>query len=95
MKRNIEIINITPRGFCNGVVKAIIMINNVLKENKYKKPLYIYGELVHNTHITNAFKTEGIITIKDYSNINEGTIIVTAHGLSENENKRLLIKVLI
>jgi hypothetical protein len=43
MKRNIEIINITPRGFCNGVVKAIIMINNVLKENKYKKPLYIYG----------------------------------------------------
>ena len=36
MKRNIEIINITPRGFCNGVVKAIIMINKVLKENTYK-----------------------------------------------------------
>lgn len=90
MKRNIEIINITPRGFCNGVVKAIIMINNVLKENKYKKPLYIYGELVHNTHITNAFKDEGIITIKDYSTIKEGTIIVTAHGLSEYEKQTII-----
>ena len=90
MKRNIEIINITPRGFCNGVVKAIIMINNVLKENKYKKPLYIYGELVHNTHITNAFKNEGIITISDYSNIKEGTIIVTAHGLSEHEKQTII-----
>lgn len=90
MKRNIEIINITPRGFCNGVVKAIIMINKVLKENTYKKPLYIYGELVHNTHITNAFKDEGIITIKDYKNIHEGTIIVTAHGLSENEKNTII-----
>lgn len=90
MKRNIEIINITPRGFCNGVVKAIIMINKVLKENTYKKPLYIYGELVHNTHITNAFKDEGIITIKDYKNIYEGTIIVTAHGLSENEKNTII-----
>jgi len=87
MKRNIKIINITPRGFCNGVVKAIIMINNVLKNNNYKKPLYIYGELVHNSHITNAFKDEGIITIDNYKNIKEGTVIVTAHGLSENEKK--------
>lgn len=90
MKRNIEIINITPRGFCNGVVKAIIMINKVLKENTFKKPLYIYGELVHNTHITNAFKDEGIITIKDYKNIHEGTIIVTAHGLSEHEKQTII-----
>ena len=90
MKRNIEIINITPRGFCNGVVKAIIMINKVLKENTFKKPLYIYGELVHNTHITNAFKEEGIITIKDYKNIHEGTIIVTAHGLSEHEKQTII-----
>lgn len=90
MKRNIEIIDITPRGYCNGVVKAIIMINNLLKNNNYKKPLYMYGELVHNTHITNALQEQGIITIKSYSNIKVGTIIVTAHGLSENE-KQIII----
>ncbi len=90
MKRNIEIINITPRGYCNGVVKAIKKINDLLKDNKYEKPLYMYGELVHNTHITNALKDEGIITIKDYTNLHKGTIIVTAHGLSENE-KQIII----
>lgn len=87
MKRNIEIINITPRGYCNGVVCAIKMINDILKENNYKKPLYMYGQLVHNTHVTNALNGKGVITIGDYNNINEGTIIVTAHGLSIKEQE--------
>ena len=87
MKRNIEIINITPRGYCNGVVCAIKMINDILKENNYKKPLYMYGQLVHNTHVTNALNDKGVITIDDYNNINEGTIIVTAHGLSLKEQE--------
>lgn len=87
MKRNIEIINITPRGYCNGVVCAIKMINDILKENNYKKPLYMYGQLVHNTHVTNALNGKGVITIDDYNNINEGTIIVTAHGLSIKEQE--------
>lgn len=87
MKRNIEIINITPRGYCNGVVCAIKMINDILKENNHKKPLYMYGQLVHNTHVTNALNKKGVITIDDYSNINEGTIIVTAHGLSLKEQE--------
>ena len=87
MKRNIEIINITPRGYCNGVVCAIKMINDILKENNYKKPLYMYGQLVHNTHVTNALNGKGVITTDDYNNINEGTIIVTAHGLSIKEQE--------
>lgn len=92
MKRNINIINITPRGYCNGVVKAIKMINNVLNDNNFKKPLYIYGQLVHNKHVTNAFKNKGIITIDDYKNINEGTIIITAHGLSTIEKQYIINK---
>ena len=87
MKRNIKVINITPRGYCNGVVCAIKMINDILKENNYKKPLYMYGQLVHNTHVTNALNGKGVITIDDYNNINEGTIIVTAHGLSIKEQE--------
>lgn len=90
MKKNIEIINITPRGYCNGVVKAIKMINDVLKNNSYKKPLYMYGSLVHNTHVTDALNELGIITINDYSNIKEGTIIITAHGLSEKEKHKMI-----
>jgi len=92
MKRNIEIINITPRGYCNGVVRAIKMINDVIKNNNYKKPLYMYGQLVHNSHVTNALIKKGVIMIDNYNNINEGTIIITAHGLSSKEQDFLLTK---
>ena len=92
MKRNIEIINITPRGYCNGVVRAIKMINDLIKSDDYKKPLYMYGQLVHNTHVTNALINKGVIMINDYHNINEGTIIVTAHGLSLKEQNYILSK---
>lgn len=92
MKRNIEIINITPRGYCNGVVRAIKMINDLLYNGNYKKPLYMYGKLVHNAHVTNALINKGVIMIDDYNNINEGTIIVTAHGLSKKEQNYILSK---
>ncbi len=92
MKRNIEIINITPRGYCNGVVRAIKIINVLLKNNNYPKPLYMYGSLVHNEHVTNALNNMGVITINDYNSINSGSIIVTAHGLSIKEKNILINK---
>lgn len=92
MKRNIKVINITPRGYCNGVIRAIKTVNNILNDNKYPKPLYMYGELVHNTHVTNALLEKGIIIIDDYKPINEGTIIITAHGLSSIEKEILKAK---
>lgn len=92
MKNNIEIINITPRGYCNGVVRAIKIINDLIKSDNYKKPLYMYGQLVHNTHVTNALVNKGVIMIDNYHNINEGTIIVTAHGLSLKEQNYILSK---
>lgn len=92
MKKSIEIINITPRGYCNGVVTAIKMINDLLESKQYKKPLYMYGKLVHNAHVTNALISKGIIMIDDYSNICDGTIIITAHGLSKKEQNIILSK---
>ena len=92
MKRNINIINITPRGYCNGVVRAIKIINDLISSNNYKKPLYMFGQLVHNSHVTNALINKGVIMINDYHNINEGTIIVTAHGLSLKEQNYILSK---
>lgn len=85
MKRNINIINIIPRGYCKGVVRAIKMINDILDNDNYVKPIYMYGQLVHNKHVTNALNNKGIISINDYTNIDKGTIIITAHGLASKE----------
>lgn len=92
MKRNIQIIRIIPQGYCKGVVNAIKHIKNVLKENKYKRPYYMLGELVHNSHVTSALRDEGIITIDNYDNISNGSVIVTAHGLSKEDKDNIIKK---
>lgn len=51
--------------------------------------------IVHNSHVTNAFKDEGIITLDQrgksrlelLKDINEGTVVFTAHGVSPEVKK--------
>ena len=78
-----EIIKVNPQGFCKGVIRAIAIINKALKNNDIKKPIYMLGGLVHNKHIINAYEEKGIIVINSLDNITEGTVIITAHGVSD------------
>ena len=80
---NMEIIKITPQGFCLGVIKAIQIINKALEDPNLQKPIYMYGGLVHNKHIINAYKEKGVIIVDDIFNIYKGTIVITAHGVSD------------
>ncbi|MFK2824388.1 4-hydroxy-3-methylbut-2-enyl diphosphate reductase [Bacillus sp. B190/17] len=83
-----ELIKIAPRGYCYGVVDAMIIARNAALDKNLPRPIYILGMIVHNKHVTDAFEEEGIITL-DGSNrkeilekVNEGTVIFTAHGVS-------------
>lgn len=80
---------ITPRGYCKGVVRAI----NIAKQaSNEKKPVYILGMIVHNQYIVNALEELGVHTIDHkgktrlelLDDINEGTVIITAHGAGDN-----------
>ena len=85
-----ETIKITPRGYCHGVINAINTITNI-DELSTKKPIYILGMVIHNKLIVNSFTSKGIITLNDSSKsrmelldeIDEGTVVFTAHGVSE------------
>lgn len=80
---------ITPRGYCKGVVRAIEIAKKAQNE---KQPIYILGMIVHNQYIVDALKERGIQTIdiphktrlELLDQIDEGTVIITAHGASEN-----------
>lgn len=83
-----EVIRITPRGYCYGVVDAIQMAKIVAKDPKYPRPIYILGMIVHNRHAVADLDELGIIT-KDSNDrmalldeIDSGTVIFTAHGVS-------------
>ena len=85
-----EIIKIRPQGFCKGVICAIKTLNESI--SSAKKPIYMYGSLVHNEHVINAYKDLGLIQIDDLEKVSEGTIIITAHGLSNYKRNIILNK---
>lgn len=86
--RKMEIIKLTPRGYCHGVIDAVKTINK-LDQTNIPKPIYILGMLVHNKEIITSFKDKGFITLHDPSKTRsqlldeittQGTVILTAHG---------------
>ncbi|QCI17554.1 4-hydroxy-3-methylbut-2-enyl diphosphate reductase [Buchnera aphidicola (Acyrthosiphon lactucae)] len=90
-----NIILTNPRGFCAGVKRAILIVKNALKI--YKKTIYIKHELVHNQHVINEFRQQGVVFIEEISEIPDYSIIVfSAHGVSkkvvqESIKKKLII----
>lgn len=88
-----EIIKITPRGYCYGVVDAMVIARNASLDKTLPRPIYILGMIVHNKHVTDAFESDGIITLDGpnrmeiLNQIDKGTVIFTAHGVSPEVKK--------
>lgn len=88
-----KIIKIIPRSYCHGVVEAINLTIQTILNPETKQPIHLLGELVHNKNINNVFKKCGVITheaknktrlqlLNDIEDGN-GTVILTAHGVSD------------
>ena len=58
-----EVIKINPRGYCYGVVDAMVIARNAALDKTLPRPIYILGMIVHNKHVTDAFEEDGIITL--------------------------------
>lgn len=88
-----EVIKIAPRGYCYGVVDAMVIAKNAALDKTLPRPIYILGMIVHNKHVTDAFEEEGIITLDGpnrldiLNQVKEGTVIFTAHGVSPEVKK--------
>jgi 4-hydroxy-3-methylbut-2-enyl diphosphate reductase len=91
-----EIVRITPRGYCHGVVDAFRIAKRVREQ--HDGPVYMLGQLVHNTHATEDLEEQGI-TLVDPPNrlagldqIDAGTVIFTAHGVSPQVKQKAAAK---
>lgn len=81
---------IEPQGYCNGVKRALNIVNKTLEDKNVKRPIYLLGQIIHNKHVVNEFIKKGVIVIEDKNKtrlelldeINEGTVIFSAHGVS-------------
>ncbi len=89
-----EVVRISPRGYCYGVVDAMVLAMQTAKNLNLPRPIYILGMIVHNSHVTDAFVKEDIITLDGENRlelldeIDKGTVIFTAHGVSPEVRKK-------
>ena len=85
---------IEPQGFCGGVKNAIEIAKESIKNNP--KPIYLLGSLIHNEHVMKSLEDLGLILIDDKNktrlelldNINSGSVIFSAHGVSDDVYKK-------
>jgi len=88
-----QVIKINPRGYCYGVVDAMVIARNAALDKSLPRPIYILGMIVHNKHVTDAFEADGIITLDGDNRldiirqVDKGTVIYTAHGVSPEIRK--------
>ncbi|WP_239253969.1 4-hydroxy-3-methylbut-2-enyl diphosphate reductase [Listeria ilorinensis] len=93
-----EVIKINPRGYCYGVVDAMVIAKNASLDPALPRPIHILGMIVHNQHVTEAFKDIGIYTVDGENReailekIDRGTVIFTAHGVSPRVKELAIAK---
>lgn len=84
----------TCLGFCTGVNRALAMAEDVLSKSKEEgfKPFF-WGDIVHNSHVCNHYRSQGFVTINTTEDIQDvGSIVIRAHGITDNDLNSLLRK---
>lgn len=88
-----EVVKITPRGYCHGVVEAIRALR-IASEEHPGEPVAMLGYLVHNEHVTREFSDRGVRLVDAPSRlealdmVDSGTVVLTAHGVSPEVKQR-------
>ena len=84
LKRQINVFLAGPRGFCAGVDRAILMVEETLK--KYGKPVYVRHEIVHNKYVVDNLQSKGAIFINELKEIKDRKrpVIFSAHGVPKS-----------
>ncbi len=77
-----EILLANPRGFCAGVDRAIVIVEQALE--RFGKPIYVRHEVVHNKFVVDELKRKGAVFIEELDEAPAGsTVIFSAHGVSK------------
>ncbi|MBW1597326.1 4-hydroxy-3-methylbut-2-enyl diphosphate reductase [Streptomyces sp. JJ38] len=70
-----------PRGYCAGVDRAVIAVEQALKQ--YGAPVYVRHEIVHNKYVVKTLEKKGAIFVEETSEVPPGEIVIfSAHGVA-------------
>ena len=72
-----------PRGFCAGVDRAILIVENAL--DAHGPPVYVRHEIVHNRYVVKNLKAKGAIFVEELDEVPDGVpVIFSAHGVPKS-----------
>ncbi len=85
-----EIRRLYPSGFCKGVINAVQLCRETRKRYPDER-ISVLGRIVHNDHVIRELDALGIVTLEEkgksrlelLDQVNEGIVILTAHGTPE------------
>lgn len=78
----IDIVLANPRGFCAGVDRAIIIVEQALE--KFGAPIYVRHEVVHNKFVVEQLRSKGAVFIEELDEVPAGnTVVFSAHGVPQ------------
>ncbi len=72
-------------GFCFGVLRAIELAR---QQRAMGRPVYLYGNLVHNQRVIKLLEEEGILSDLPDGSLS-GSVILRAHGVTSTEKDAL------
>ncbi|MDR1295576.1 MAG: 4-hydroxy-3-methylbut-2-enyl diphosphate reductase, partial [Bifidobacteriaceae bacterium] len=76
-----------PRGYCAGVDRAVACVEKALE--LYGPPVYVRGQIVHNTHVVARLAALGAVFVRDTDEVPPGSrIVFSAHGVSPEVRRR-------
>ncbi|KAF0133663.1 MAG: small subunit ribosomal protein S1 [Candidatus Saganbacteria bacterium] len=79
---DMQIFTAEHSGFCEGVARAYQIATEQMSKGR---PVFMLGNLVHNTQVIDKFKSSGVKMVKTLEEIisaDNGILLISAHGVS-------------
>ncbi|MDX1737639.1 MAG: 4-hydroxy-3-methylbut-2-enyl diphosphate reductase [Alphaproteobacteria bacterium] len=93
-KPDLNIVLAGPRGFCAGVDRAILIVEQALK--KFGAPVYVRHEIVHNRYVVESLENQGAIFVDELDECpDDRPVVFSAHGVPKAvpaaaENRKMI-----
>jgi len=79
-KPSLTIVLASPRGFCAGVDRAILIVEAAIE--KFGAPVYVRHEIVHNRFVVDNLKAKGAVFVDELTEVPDGVpVVFSAHGV--------------